>query len=63
MELVKQMRDILSFVDSTEVLKAKLENFSDCIQSVLETIEDCSKSIYSYLNAGTIGKKILISCL
>ena len=60
-DLVRQMNGILSFVEDTEVLKAKLESFSDCIQSILRTIEDCSKSIHSYLSTGIIGKDNLQS--
>ena len=56
MDLVRQMSNILSFVEDTEVLKAKLKNFNDCVRSILKTIEDCSQSIHSYLSTGIIGR-------
>ena len=60
-DLVRQMSNILSFVEDTEVLKAKLKNFSDCIHSLLKMIEDCSQNIHSYLSTGDIGKNNLQS--
>ena len=61
MDLVRQMSNILSFVEDTEVLKAKLKNFNDCVRSILKTIEDCSQNIHSYLSTGIIGKNDLQS--
>ena len=58
-ELVGQMNNILSFVEDTEVLKEKLNHFSDSIQSILQTIKECSENIHSYLSARSIGKRSL----
>ena len=55
-DLVGQMNNILSFVEHTEGLKAKMENSAKCIQSVLQTIEDCSKKIRVCLGARTASK-------
>ena len=55
-DLVEQMSNILSFVEDTDSLEAKLKNFATCIRSVLQTIKDCSESIHKYLGAGTAGE-------
>ena len=60
-DLVRQMNNILSFVEDTEVLKTKLKTFNNCVMSILKTIEDCSQSINSYLSTGIIGKNDLQS--
>ena len=60
-DLVRQMNNILSFVEDTEVLKTKLKTFNNCVRSILMTIEDCSQSIHSYLSTGIIGKDDLQS--
>ena len=55
-DLVEQMKNILSFVNDIDAVE-KLKNFCDFIQSVVQTITDCSESIRKYLRSGTSGKQ------
>ena len=54
-ELVKEMNDLLHFVDSVEPLRNKPEYFTEIIQQVLKAIKECSESISNYLKSNGAG--------
>lgn len=61
-ELVNQMNGVLSFVEDTDHLKAKLENFTQVIEDILQLIGDCCKSISKYLSANLPGRYTALLC-
>ena len=59
-ELVQIMDDILTFAESVDTLKTKLERFADTIQEVLVTVRMCCSSIRRYNETAGPGTYIIV---
>ena len=53
--LIKIMRDTLSFVDNTDTLKEKLKYFLSTVGEAVRTVEECVGSIRKYIDASALG--------
>ena len=53
--LVQAMNDVLSFVEEADTLRNKLTSLTETIQKILVVIQECSTSIYEYLNSSIAG--------
>ena len=54
-ELVEEMDNALTFVQDVELLRNKLERFTELIEQVLQVIKECSESINKYLDSNKAG--------
>ena len=54
-ELVEELDNALTFVQDVELLRNKLERFTELIEQVLQVIKECSKSINKYLDSNKPG--------
>ena len=54
-DLVQAMNDVLSFVEEADTLHNKLTSLTETIQKILVVIQECSTSIYEYLNSSIAG--------
>ena len=50
-ELVEELDNALAFVQDVELLRNKLEQFTELIEQVLQVIKECSESINKYLDS------------
>ena len=54
-DLVQAMNNILSFIEEADTLHNKLTSLAETIQKILVVIQECSTSIYEYLNSNIAG--------
>ena len=54
-DLVVSMEKMLSFVEDTDSLREKLNQFTDTVNKVLQGIAACSKAIREYIDASLPG--------
>ena len=54
-DLIVSMEKMLSFVEDTDGLREKLNQFTDTVNKVLQGIAACSKAIREYIDASLPG--------